>query len=166
MSVIVDVQGFKTDDNEFIVKEIAIQCDKQVSVLLVKPPIPFHCLTKTERNQVCWIEKNRKVYWNEGYIDYSSFKYHILSLFKNKAVIFVKGLEKTNWIRKIMDDENDNKIIVCNIENYGCPNLQTLYDQYKNCPEIYNCIYHSSYCALKNVNCLTKWSIENKLFLI
>lgn len=56
MIAIVNVQGFKTETNEFIIKEIAILCDKKVQVFLIKPPYPFNDLTKKERLQVSWIE--------------------------------------------------------------------------------------------------------------
>lgn len=62
MSAIVDVQGFKTEANEFIIKEIAILCDKKIQVFLIKAPFPFYDLTKEERRQVSWIERNRKIY--------------------------------------------------------------------------------------------------------
>lgn len=166
MSAIVDVQGFKTDDNVFIVKEIAIQCNKHILVLLIGPPFPFKALTKTERNQVCWIERNRKIYWHEGFIPYSSYKDYIIEYLKNKSRIFVKGYEKANWIREMLYGASkiDGNINVINIEDFECPNLQSLHDKYQMCSEIYNCIYHSAHCALRNVNCLFKWSIENKLF--
>lgn len=42
MTAIVDVQGFKTEANEFIAKEIAILCDNKIQVILIKPPFPYH----------------------------------------------------------------------------------------------------------------------------
>lgn len=166
MKAIVDVQGFKTDSNEFILKELAMQCGNHVIVLLIKPPYPFYSLTKTERRQVAWIENNRNVFWDDGFIPYSNYKNHIVNFFKNKRIIFVKGLEKANWVRVMLQsvlNVGNEYLDVINIEDFGCPNLQTLCESYKECPEIYNCIYHSNYCALKNVNCIMKWSSENKI---
>lgn len=168
MNVIVDVQGFKTDSNDFIVKEIAMQCGRNVLVLLVKPPFPFYNLTKTERNQVCWIERNRFFFWNEGFIPYTNYKNYIVNYLKNKPIIYVKGTEKVKWIRKILDsdinvDDDQKCFNIVNIEDFGCPNLLSLNDNYKECSEVYNCIYHSKHCALRNVNCLMKWFNENKL---
>lgn len=71
MFAVVDLQGFKTDNNDFIVKEIAILCENnQMLVLLIKPPFPFNELSETEKMQVRWIERNRQIYWREGIIPY------------------------------------------------------------------------------------------------
>ena len=90
---IVDIQGFKTDENKFLPKEIAILCNGQMQNFVIKPPYPFYDLTKTERKQVSWIERNRKILWSEGFIPYLNFKYHILDYLSDKC-IYTKGLEK------------------------------------------------------------------------
>lgn len=157
MNAIVDVQGFKTETNEFIIKEIAILCDKKVQVFLIKPPYPFYDLTKKERLQVSWIERHRKIYWNEGEVLYSKHKTLIANILRDKN-IYVKGSEKTEWL-KIFTNYDVN-----NLEDKGCPSLLSLQKQYENCNDLYSCIYHNSVCALKNVICLNKWCIENKFF--
>lgn len=48
-AAIVDVQGFKTDDNQFILKEIAILYSDQLQVFMIQPPFPFQNLTSTEK---------------------------------------------------------------------------------------------------------------------
>lgn len=86
MNVIVDVQGFKIGDNKFILKEIALMRNKQIQVLLFKPPFPFYNLTKTERRLVSWIERNRGILWNEGFLPYSNHKNIVTNLLKDKYV--------------------------------------------------------------------------------
>lgn len=158
MRVIVDVQGFKTDDNKFILKEIAISNKKQVQVFLIKPPFPFYDLTKTERRQVCWIERNRAVYWKEGFIPYKNHTDIIMQLLSNKT-IYTKGLEKMEWLKNISGNFD-----VINLEDNLCPNLISLYDKYKDSNDVLSCMYHTNICALKNVICLNRWCEENKLF--
>lgn len=157
MNVIVDVQGFKTDDNKFIVKEIAILYNNQLQVYHIKSPYPFYALTKTERKQVCWIERNRQIYWREGYIPYFNCKDCIINFLCNKN-IYTKGIEKVIWIKEITNNEN-----VFNLEEKGCPNFSSLYQKYCNLKEVYRCIYHKNICALKNVFCLNVWCKENKV---
>lgn len=41
MKTIVDLQGFKDDANNFILKEIAILCGDQMQWFLFKPPFPY-----------------------------------------------------------------------------------------------------------------------------
>lgn len=155
MNVIVDVQGFKNEDNEFIPKEIAIQTAGRILALLIKPPYPFYNLTKKERLQVSWIEKNRGILWNEGYIPYSNYKFLISNYLENK-IIFTKGSEKVIWLKKILQSDN-----VYNLEDKNCPSFTTLYDNYMSSSDIFRCIYHNKVCALKNVFCLYKWCLEN-----
>lgn len=159
MNAIVDIQGFQNERNEFILKEIAIITKNQMMILLIKPPYRFYNLSRKERLQVCWIEKNRGIYWNEGFVDYLNCNFHINNFLKNKQV-FVKGSEKVLWLRNILDHNN-----IYNLEYKNCPSLPKLYEQYKNSPDIVSCMNHNKICALKNVHCLNKWCIENKIEL-
>lgn len=159
MNAIVDIQGFKTEQNQFILKEIAIKCEERVIVLLIKPPYPFYNLTKKERLHVHWIEKHRGILWNEGFVPQNSFKSIILKFLKNKRV-FTKGFEKTMWLKEIVESDR-----VFNLEDYNCPNFETLYQKYSINPYIQSCIYHSNICALKNVSLLSFWCVENKILL-
>lgn len=154
---IVDVQGFKTDDNRFILKEIAILSNNRLQVFLIKPPFPYYELTKTERRQVLWIERNRGIYWKEGFVTYLNCVDYISNILKNKH-IYTKGLEKVKWIKKTLGIENVN-----NIEDKNCPCFNILYDKYKDSNIYFYCFYHSKICALKNVFCIFKWCNENKL---
>lgn len=159
MSVIVDVQGFKSEHNMFIPKEIAILSEKNSLVLLIKPPYPFYNLTKKERLHVAWIERNRGIFWKEGFIPYLNFKFHILDFFKNKY-IYPKGSEKVMWLREILETNN-----VYNIEDLQCPSLETLHEKYSTSADIRSCIYHTKICAYKNVLCLKKWCVENAIHI-
>lgn len=155
MSVIMDVQGFKSEDNKFIPKEIAILSGNRSLVLLIKPPYPFYNLTKKERLQVAWIERNRGIFWNEGFIPFANFKFHILDFLKNKY-IYTKGFEKMMWLKEILETNH-----VYNLEDFDCPSLETLHEKYSMSTEILSCIYHDKICAYKNVFCLKKWCIED-----
>lgn len=157
MNVIVDIQGFKSEDNKFIPKEIAILCEQSSLVLLIKPPYPFYNLTKKERLQVAWIERNRGIFWNQGFVPYINFKFSILNFFKNKR-IYAKGLEKVAWLKEILEIDD-----VYNLEDLSCPNLDTLHKKYSLSRDIQSCIYHNKICAYKNVFCLKKWCKENNI---
>lgn len=58
-----------------------------------------------------------------------------------------------------MLDHND----VNNLEDMHCPRLLTLYKEYRLDNDVYSCCYHSTICALKNVMCLKKWCLSNKV---
>lgn len=156
-AAIVDVQGFKTDKNGFIVKEIAIVFNDQIQHLLIQPPFPLHNLTISERKQVWWIQKNRKIHWNEGFIPYKNYQIYIEDFLDDK-IIYSKGVEKVTWLKNILD-RND----VINLENMNCPKLLTLYEDYRLSSDVFNCIYHPTICALKNVTCLRKWCLNKNI---
>lgn len=160
MNAFVDIQGFKTDDNKFILKEMAILCNGQMQVFLVKPPFKFYDLSKSERLQVCWIERNRNILWNEGFIPFCHFQQYtgIVNILKDKCII-AKGMEKIVWLRELLKNN-----CIYNIEDKDCPSFISLYEKYNNSLEVKTCMYHKNVCALKNVLCLSLWSKDNKVF--
>jgi hypothetical protein len=159
MSAIIDVQGFKNECNEFIPKELAIISKDGILVVLIKPPYPFYFLTKKERKQVAWLEKNRGILWNDGYVSYCDYKSLLLNFCKNKH-IYVKGYEKVVWVKEMVESDN-----VLNLEDINCPNLEKLSEKYSSSSDIKHCIYHTNKCALKNASFLNKWCIENNIFI-
>lgn len=159
MSAIVDVQGFKTEDNIFIAKEVAILSDNQYHTFLIKAPFQFSDLTETEKRQVRWIERNRKIYWNSGNIPYKNLRMLVAGYLTGKTV-FCKGLEKVSWIRDIIGTSK-----VYNLEDKGCPSLISLYSKYYSFENVFSCINHSTVCALKNILCLRNWCLDNKIDL-
>lgn len=154
MSVIVDLQGFKSDSNKFIPKEIAILYDKHVQVFLIKPPFKYNLLSDSEKKHVNWIERNKKFFWSEGIIPYKNYEQYIISFLENK-IIFVKGEEKVTWLKEITGFDT-----IYNLEKDGCPKLEELNSTYSE--DVFKCFYHSTACALKTVFLLYKWCQGNK----
>lgn len=149
-TIIVDVQGFKDADNNFIIKELGLANREYTLMFLVKPPYPYKRLSKEEKKQVRWLEFNRGINWSEGYIDYREFR-RIIVPYLDKKVILAKGLEKTKWIKNMCSSST-----VINLDDKGCPNISKLYADYCKETEL-NCVHHHKMCALKNVNCIKKW---------
>lgn len=156
-TIIVDLQGFKNEKNDFILKEMAIGTKEYTQTFLVKPPCSFSALTVEEKKRVRWIEKNRGLRWSEGYIDLREFK-RLIKPYLNKYKIIVKGEEKVKWVREICNHEN-----VIDISSRDIPNLDTLSKIYCKDILVYNCFHHSNYCALRNVICVRKWIVENNV---
>lgn len=156
---IVDVQGFKDKENNFIVKEFALATEEYTHVFLVKPPFPFSRLTDKERRQVLWIEKQYGITWSEGFIDYREFKRIVKPYLENKKII-VKGFEKIKWIKELCSNCS-----VTDIGEKGCPKFSILYESFCNHKSKFTCANHLKHCALKNVICIKKWYIDNNLML-
>lgn len=157
--MIVDLQGFKDSENRFIIKELAIATTEYTQSFLVKPPYPYQKLSIEEKKHVNWIEENRGIFWNEGYINYREFRRIIKEILSNKKII-VKGEEKIKWLSELCSN-----CVIIDFGNKGCPKFLKLFNKFYNAEVNLNCSFHSKYCALKNVIYLRKWYIENNLHL-
>lgn len=155
----VDLQGFKSFKNEFIVKELAIGTNECTQVFLIKPPYPFYSLTESEKRHVRYIERNKGIMWREGYIDYKEFKRTAANYLLNKK-IFVKGSEKIKWVKDLCEN-----CTVIDLGEKGSPNLQMLHENYTTSDYAHICIHHKKVCALKNVMCIKKWYFDNHMYL-
>ena len=165
MEFILDFQGFKNENNEFIVKELAItSTDAQIYELhLFLPPCHLNQLTKSVRKQVHWIEKHlHGLYWSSGFKEYCKIK-DIFKQIEIKGNVYVKGLEKVAFISKLLSDF-DVKVI--NLEDLGCPRLsilkqQTHLNSFKPC----NFNHSPHNCAYINIHILLQWWNMHKHFV-
>lgn len=155
--IFVDVQGFKDCYNQFIIKELALSTKEFTQVYLIKPPYAYNTLSREEKKTVRYLERERGITWSEGHIDYREFKRIIIPLIENKIII-MKGLEKQKWIKELCEN-----CVLVDIEDRGSPNFMTLYKNYCKNECNFNCLSHAKFCALKNVICIKKWSLENNI---
>lgn len=157
MEFILDFQGFKNENNEFIIKELAIiSTDGQIYELqLFLPPCSLHQLSKSVRKQVHWVEKHlHGLYWSSGFKEYNK----INDIFKQIDIqgnVYVKGLEKQSFIANLLSNFN---VKVINLEDLGCPRLSVLKQQtnvnsFKPC----NFSHPINNCAYVNVHILLQW---------
>lgn len=156
-TLIVELQGFKDNLNNFIVKELAIVSQDHTQTFLVKSPYSYHYLTSEEKKQVRWLERNRGIYWSEGYIDYKEFHRVIIPYLENKKII-TKGMEKIKWIKELCANCE-----VIDIGDKGCPNFMKLKQKYCKDKTDFNCVNHKKNCALNNAVCIKKWYDDNNM---
>jgi hypothetical protein len=157
MSYILDFQGFKNVQNEFIVKELAIvSTDGQFYELqLFQPPCDFNELPQHLQKQVVWLEKQyHGLYWGSGCKNYNSLK----DVFRGIVIdgnVYVKGRDKKKFIENLLVDFQVN---VINLEDLGCPNLNILKKQ-TNLKVMKPCCFNHSpkHCAYVNVHVLLDW---------
>lgn len=148
---IVDLQGFKDANNNFIVKEFAIWFNGNTQTFIIKPPFPYNNLSAEEKKRVRWLENNRGLFWSEGFIDYREFKRTVIPYLSNKK-IFTKGIEKVKWIQDLCKNSD-----IIDVGENGCPNFFILHSIYEDVNNSLNCVHHRKNCALKNVMCIKKW---------
>lgn len=103
---IVDLQGFKDDFNNFIVKELCFLTQNIKFTDTIKCPYEFDSLSQRSQNIARWLINNyHGIQWDSGYINIKELRAAILPILKNK-IIYVKGEEKVEWLRKILNEKN------------------------------------------------------------
>lgn len=155
---ILDIQGFKSVNNEYIVKELAIvSTDESVYELqLFKPPCDFNELPDHLQKQVVWLENQfHGLFWSSGTRNYNELKDVIRGLNLN-GVIYVKGIEKKEFVMKVLSP--DVAINIVNIEDMNCPNLDIL-KQMCNPKVLKPCAFDhkDKHCAYVNAHVILHW---------
>lgn len=155
--VFIDLQGFKHNNNCFVLKEICIIENNKISHFLVKSPYSWQDLELKYKHQAVWLKNNHHgLDWNDGNTSYFFIKKLLFKLFQNNNnVIVVKGKEKIIWLRqmcnletKIVDLEDLNSSLI--------PKLNTV-EMSHSC-EFHNKNYH---CAYKNAIAIKNWYHQN-----
>lgn len=160
--IFVDLQGFKIQNNGFMVKEICVLSKNLKFHETIKAPYSFELLTSSERKNIDWITKNlHGLRWTSGCINQCELK-KILETILHGKIIFVKGKEKVTWIREICSTE----IIVINLEDLHCDSQLNIISE----TEKKECCHHkyikkekTIHCAKQNVQIMKKW-FENSIF--
>lgn len=136
--LVVDIQGFKIENNEFIVKELAGYDGVKMCHYIFKPPYPLKLLSPDIEKQVTWLTRNHHcIKWNDGFTPLHMFGQIIQNLTSEADYVYIKGNEKANYIRHFI-----SKPV---LELAEQPTLK------KSIPK---CFYHSNkkcMCALTNV---------------
>lgn len=163
MEFILDFQGFKNQNNEFIIKELAIiSTDEQVYELqLFQPPYDLSKLPESVQKQVMWLEKyHHGLFWGTGFKEYNKLK----DVFKGVNIsgkVYVKGTEKEKFVTELL---SEFKVKVINLEDLGCPSLNILRHQTQS-SVMRACVFNHSpiNCAYMNVHILLQWLKLEKL---
>lgn len=157
MEVIVDLQGFMRSINDFVPKEISIlEVDGNLKPLtfFIKSPCTWKSLPAKFKTMNVWLERNyHGMNWNSGDIPYETAGTIIRTMLQRARTIYVKGFEKLQWLKKMMD----LSVEIIDLEDLDCPSLQKLPKIPPACPHH---SYDSKYnCANANVKSLKEWLI-------
>lgn len=157
MEFVLDFQGFKSERNEFIVKELALISTGGglYELQLFQPPCEFNKLTEDVKKQVVWLEKQHHgLFWGSGFRDYSELK----DMFKNVNIcgtVYVKGSEKKKFVKTLLSAFN---VEIIDLDDMGCPKLDVLKQKmlpYQMKPCTFN--HNTKNCAYLNVYVLLEW---------
>jgi hypothetical protein len=157
MEFILDFQGFKNEQNKFVVKELAIiSTDGNLYELqLFQPPCHFNELPDSVKKQVIWLEKQfHGLYWGSGHKHYNELE-DVFRGVNLEGKVYVKGTEKEAFVKELL---KNFPVTVINIEDLGCPGLNILKKQMQKAP-LKPCSFNhnSKNCAYLNCHALLQW---------
>lgn len=164
----VDIQGFKSNTNRFVVKEIAIVTRNTTFHDIIKStPSSFSELDEAHKKQVKWLTYNfHGLKWNWGSITLQELRKKIEQILNGK-VAYVKGENKIKWLQQIFGF-NCRLCQIVDIEPLNCAlslslNNGSTYEKFQICKE-HIAVKHGKrcHCALKNVHILENWFQQNK----
>lgn len=147
MRLVLDIQGFTDEKKKFIPKELATYDGNKLSHYIFKQPYPLNFLSPTYYKQAVWLMENYHcIKWNSGFTPLHYFSTIVKELTRNVQIVYVKGQEKADYIKKY------SASIVIELDEQ--PALEPLSPK---------CCYHSkspAKCALSNV-----FYLYNNLFM-
>lgn len=152
MTAFIDMQGFKGLNNKFIVKEIAVLYkDNTYQHFILYPPFNLQTLSIELQRQASWLYQNyHGLSWDGGNTSLEEALKDISTKLHNHTTIYVKHLEKEQWLNELFTD-NNNKTIkqmkIINLDTFDCPNIQILKKTYP----LYHCLLHRGCCAFQNI---------------
>lgn len=100
---VVEFQGFRDNQDKFIIKELAIfdTSTYVVNYFLFKPPFPFQKLNNKSARCNTWLTKNlHYIRWNEGFTQYKELNNIMRHYCQQYDEIYTSGDEKSRWIKK------------------------------------------------------------------
>lgn len=156
--VVIDFEGFKPKESDFIIKELAI-CGEYKDSCSFLPPHNFKQLSAYEQKAFTWVTKSlHGLSWEEGDYPYLYLEQILqsISLRNPLSTFYAKGSEKCLLLEKLLDREVEN------LENLGCPKVADI-----TCPQyISACYRHSKYiirgqadrhCAIRKAELFLYW---------
>lgn len=147
LETFIDIQGYNCSFG-FIPKEMAIYDGVRISNFLFKPPFKRNMLTEADLKIIKWSEEYHGLDWDLGNINLNEIEKIITNMYIsfNKPKIFVKGNQKTRFLKQILGDE-----CIVSIPTASEPKLS----KFKKSPE---CYFHKPgqayHCASTNVKLL------------
>lgn len=149
-SVFVDIQGFRSLNNEFILKEFCLIDGPDTYHYLVKSPYQLKSMSQQLQDQANWLTKHfHGLTFDSGTITLIQLKTLILPIIKDK-VILVKGGSKVTWIKQLFSETETGQCI--NVEEF---------DEYMDRKKhlLAKCSHHHAkykfHCAHSNVKAMS-----------
>ena len=162
-TVVIDLEGYKCQKGDFIIKELAI-CSDNIDIISFKPSIPFESLTTSERKAYTWTQKNlHGIHYTLGNYEYADLPQIMTSIrFRHpRSTFYAKGADKCKFLAKQLNTQ------VRNLDDLGCPKVEELNSTSNPevCPLHCRCCTPKDillkHCALRKAILFAKWMDDN-----
>lgn len=105
--VIIDVQGFVVEKSQFLPKELAVYDGQKLAHYVFQPPYNLEFLPIEFQRQAKWLMENfHGLDWNCGFVPSHQCNNILIQVSKDVNVVYVKGREKANFLRKIISQQD------------------------------------------------------------
>jgi len=157
-SYVIDIQGFKTLLNEFVMKEVCIVGvhSGKVYHIFVKSPVCYENLCEKLKSRVNYITKYiHGIYWNSGSVDENTVVEILQKTVKNASRVYIKGSERVKFLKNLLN--NTIPVVDLDIFNFD--------GNYKIKQVNFSCYYNERHsnlrCALKNACTYKRWLLNH-----
>ena len=140
-SCVIEVQSYRGNNNEYIVKELAILdlSTDVVNYFLFKPPFPLEYLDSKSLKTYNWLFNYfHHIPWHEGFTPYGELKNILNHYCSQYELIYTTGLEKANWLKMrtastVTDYTLDKTIATKESKSGICIGVKNPKHKYSNC---------------------------------
>lgn len=159
--IIVDIQCFKDNQNEYTLKEVCVlEADTGVLLMhhIAKPPYDRSELSDEKLRESYWLTKHcHGLRWEFGDIPYYELFNKLTDCISKRPTVYVKGFEKKEYLKRhhVMDFVTTN---VIDIGAIGCESITSINNLMST--NVLRCRNHKSInsrCALTNCVAIRGW---------
>lgn len=155
--VVIDFEGFKYKQEEFIIKELSV-CGESIDSIVFLPPVPYNNLSTKEQKAHTWVTQHlHGIPWSSGKYPYQYLS-QILRSFSQRyplSEFFAKGEEKASVLAKYLEKPVEN------LDSLGCPKVENLRGTVGCCDNHYLTNCKHNHCSRRKAvlyhNWLTKY---------
>jgi len=156
MDIVIDIQGFRDVEENFIPKEVAVLAINAAITghWIMTSPCPFEDLPVRAKRENNWLTRNyHGIEWFDGDVNSTNFTIHLRDITRHARYIYTRGQEKTRYLSNLL--------------SRNVYNLEGISPAFKNLPDFEDrgqrCTHHGfrasaeSHCALRNAYKLKRW---------
>jgi len=164
-SVVLDMQCFKDNNNEFILKEVTVIDVTSGTILLhhvAKSPYDRDGLSTEKQRECYWLTKHyHGLQWDQGDITYNVLMDKLRTCLAKRSIVYVKGQLKRDFVLKNLITASDPSTVaatVLDMSDIGCTSLSTISNLLST--NAVRCGQHKSTghrCSLANSTLLRSW---------